>query len=100
MLDMGMIRLNVAKTEEIIGWLRESGDQDQERVGRMGADLGDAYVSALRYRELLDAVLKTSPGEVERLSDLLSELYEEMRRLNAHLEAGLADVDTLADRLG
>jgi hypothetical protein len=100
MLDQDLIKRNVAVTQRIIKWLQDLGYQDQEFVGRLGADLGDIYAGLEHYSRLVDALLEMAyPIDQACLGELLSDLQEEMRHLNAHITSGLEDVDALMERL-
>ena len=98
MLDMDLPERNVQVTHDLWEWLARQGDKTPEAAGRLSADLGDIYAGAIHYQRLIEALLGTSTVDRETLGELLSDLYEEMRHLGAHLESSLDDVDALAER--
>src|SRR6478672_3099097 len=85
-VDAELVKTNVELSKAIVRRLEELGCDD-ERIGRLSADLSDVYAESIRYRRLVDAFLTTAADDRDALNSILVDLHVGMDHFRSHLTA-------------
>jgi hypothetical protein len=80
-------------------WLRSTGRDDLEELGRLTADLSDLYDTSRQLVTQIHTLLRTRPDDPEGVSDVLWDLWGTLHHMAPHAQSGRDAVQALAEEV-
>lgn len=99
MFDLDVPRQNVQRANAVHAWLARLPAAASSDNGALSADLSDLYAAATYYQQALDALLATSPENVDGLAQQLADVITELAHIVWHADSALPQLEVLAQRL-